>query len=264
MSIIYTPKGKAREYSPLAANFYNGCDHGCLYCYAPAIKRMTAEQYKEVSPRRDLIHQLERDCKKFHRSETQVLFNFMGDPYCKANEEHGLTSKALELFLEHKIPVVILTKGGERAFKDIGIIQQFGDNIKIGFTLTFNDEAKSQEWENGAASPQERIETMRKFKGRGVKTWASFEPVIDPKESLAIMRKSISVTDEYKVGKLNNYRGIDKGINWTDFLENVVKILREAKKPFYIKHDLRQVAPSVKLYGNEVLQDEFVIKNTFK
>ena len=29
----------------------------------------------------------------------------------------------------------------------------------------------------------------------------------------------------------------------------------------YIKHDLRQSAPDVKLYGNEVLHDEFVAKS---
>ena len=33
MSLIYEPKGKAREYSPLALNVYSGgCDHACRYC----------------------------------------------------------------------------------------------------------------------------------------------------------------------------------------------------------------------------------------
>ena len=36
MPIIYEPRGKAAEYSPLAANLYAGCGHGWLYCYAPA------------------------------------------------------------------------------------------------------------------------------------------------------------------------------------------------------------------------------------
>ena len=42
----------------------------------------------------------------------------------------------------------------------------------------------------------------------------------------------------------------------TDFLEKTVELLRSNKKSFYIKHDLRLAAPSVKLYGNEVLSDE--------
>ena len=71
MSIIYKPKGKAREYSPLAANFYNGCDHGCIYCYAPGIKKITREQYLSVSPRRDILHEIEKDCKKYAYSKSR-------------------------------------------------------------------------------------------------------------------------------------------------------------------------------------------------
>jgi DNA repair photolyase len=37
MTIIYEPTGKAREYSPLAANLYSGCDHNCDFCFVPSI-----------------------------------------------------------------------------------------------------------------------------------------------------------------------------------------------------------------------------------
>lgn len=30
---IYQPRGKAREYSPWACNFFNGCSNDCDYCY---------------------------------------------------------------------------------------------------------------------------------------------------------------------------------------------------------------------------------------
>ncbi|MFZ5453843.1 MAG: hypothetical protein ACOZF2_18480 [Thermodesulfobacteriota bacterium] len=39
MAIIYEPRGKAREYSPLAANLYRGYAHACVYCFAPQAAR---------------------------------------------------------------------------------------------------------------------------------------------------------------------------------------------------------------------------------
>jgi DNA repair photolyase len=265
LSIIYTPKGKAREYSPLAANFYEGCDHGCKYCYAPGIRRATRETYRNnVRPRRDILHEIEKDCKQYAYSNQQVLFNFMGDPYCKANNENKITRGALALMLDSHIPVAILTKGGNRALQDLDIIKRFENHIKLGATLTFYDEKKSKEWEPGAAIPAERLDMLRQFHAAGIKTWASFEPVVEPNESLKLIDASIKYVDEYKIGKLNNYGGIDKTIDWKDFLLKVVKKLRDAEKPFYIKYDLRQAAPSVKLYGNEVCPDEFGVAPWYK
>lgn len=261
MSIIYEPKGKAREYSPLAANFYDGCDHGCKYCYAPGIRRMTREEYRDkVSPRRDIIHEIEKDCRKYGRNTPQVLYNFMGDPYCKADEKYKITRESLKIMLDAHIPVAILTKGGNRALRDMDIIKKYKEHIKIGATLTFYDNEKSKEWEPGAASPQERIDALRTFKAAGIKTWASFEPVLDTAEALLLIKNTLNVVDEYKIGKVNNYGGMDKFMDWTSFLSDAVEILRNANRPFYIKHDLRQAAPSIKLFGNEVLPDEFALQ----
>ena len=256
-SIIYTPKGKAREYSPLAVNLYNGCNHGCKYCYVPRIRFWTREQFLKISPRKNILKDLEKDCKKYVGSKDQVFFSFMTDPYNEQEMELGLMRDSLKLMLKYKIPVTILTKSGDNVFRDIDVIKKFGPHIMLGASLTFADQEKSIKWEPYAATPRHRIEMLEKAKSEGIKTWVSIEPVIEPEESIKIIQDSMRHVDFFKIGKLNNFEGLDKKINWHEFLEMVVNLLRAHRKPFYIKEDLRKAAPEIKLYGNEVLMDEF-------
>lgn len=255
MSLIYEPQGKAREYSPLALNLYMGCTHGCKYCYVPRCCHKESESYWQKPDPRKAVYQLEKELQK-NRPTKQVLFSFIGDPYTEATDENKITRFALETLLKYKVPVAILTKGGKRCLKDLDIFKKYGEHIQVGATLTFDNDKDSLEWECGGATPDERLETLKILHENGIRTFASFEPVIIPEQSLSLMKKSLEFIDVYKVGKLNNYRGLDKTIDWTDFLEKTVDILRDAKKQFYIKHDLRISAPSVRLYGNEVLSDE--------
>ena len=256
MSMIYEPAGKAREYSPLALNVYLGCSHKCEYCYANAMARRNGNNcyFGNPSPRTKVLEALPKELKKCKRE--QVLLSFIGDAYCETTDDNALTRSVLEMLLEAKMPVAILTKGGKRCLKDLDLFKRFGEHIQIGATLTFDNEADSLKWESGAALPSERLETLKILHDNGIRTFVSFEPVIVPEQSLHLMEQSLDFVDVYKVGKLNNYRGLDKAINWTDFLEKTVKLLRENKKSFYIKHDLRLAAPTVRLYGNEVLADE--------
>jgi DNA repair photolyase len=261
MSIIYEPSGKAREYSPLALNIYLGCTHGCKYCYAPRCRHQRAEDYFQTpQPRNNIVEKLEMELKKAETPKEQVLLSFIGDVYCKTTDENEATRECLQLLLSYKVPVAILTKGGTRCLKDLDLFKQFGEHIQIGTTLTFDNDDDSNLWESGAAMPGERIEMLRTLHENGIKTFASFEPVIYPEQSLHLMDMLLNVVDVFKVGKLNNYKGIDKSINWESFLESSVELLRNARKPFYIKHDLRVAAPSVRLYGNEVLPDEHNVR----
>lgn len=260
MSMIYEPKGAAREYSPLALNLYLGCSHMCKYCYAPSCLQKSREVYFcKPEPRKNVIENLVKELKR-NRPTEQVLLSFVGDVYCETTDDNLLTRNVLEILLENKIPVAILTKGGKRCLLDIDLFKQFGEHIQIGTTLTFDNEKDSLEWESGAATPQERLETLKYLHDKGIKTFASFEPVIIPEQSINLIRQGLEFIDIYKIGKINNFQGLDKKINWTEFLKNCLDILRPAGKQLYIKHDLRIAAPSIKLYGNEVLQDEHNVK----
>lgn len=211
-------------------------------------------------PRNNIAEELEKYLTKAGNPNEQVLMSFIGDPYSETKDNNKATRDCLGILLRYKVPIAILTKGGERCLKDIDLFKKFGNHIQIGATLTFDNDADSKEWEPGAAMPKERINALRTLHGNGIKTFVSFEPVINPEQSLHLMEMSNEYVDVFKVGKINHNKAIEQSIDWTDFLQKTVNYLRKINKPFYIKHDLRIAAPSVKLYGNEVLQDEFNVK----
>jgi len=256
--MIYQPKGKAREYSPLALNYYKGCDHGCRYCYVPNIYRVARDSYIHVSQKDEVAKKLQKETVRYKLRGKQVLLCFAGDPYCEYDTKTGLTRSVLEILYQNKIPVAILTKGGTRILRDVDIIKRFGRHIKVGITLTFINPLKSKYWEPGAASPQDRIETLRILHELGIKTWVSLEPVIEPQQTVELIKATINFVEEYRIGKINNYQGVDKNINWSVFLKEVLQILRPRKKEIYVKNDLREAARNIDLYEYEMNMDMYL------
>lgn len=262
MNAIYEPKGKAREYSPLALNLYLQCSHGCKYCYGSSIMRKSKKDYFIIpNPRKNVLENLKKDLSRNIIKE-QVMLSFIGDVYSVTSDNNRTTRRALEMLNSYHVPVAILTKGGNRCLKDLDIFKAFGEHIQVGTTLTFLDESKSLEWEPGAAKPEERLSVLKKIHDEGIKTFVSFEPVINPEESIKLIERTLkdNSVDVYKIGKINNYNGFDKMINWNYFLENALKLLRGARKNVYIKRDLRMAANKISLYKSEIDQDAYNVK----
>jgi hypothetical protein len=62
MNAIYAPAGRAAEYSPLAVNLFTGCAHRCKYCYCPAIRHQTLDQWAaNPQPRPGILDALRKD-----------------------------------------------------------------------------------------------------------------------------------------------------------------------------------------------------------
>lgn len=118
-----------------------------------------------------------------------------------------MTLDALDVLADAKVPVAVLTKSGTGCLRGMDAFKRFGEHIMVGQPLTFSDEEDSASIEPGAASPQDRLAALKALHEEGIKTFASFEPVIDPEQSLKLMEASTGYIDVYKVGKINNWRG---------------------------------------------------------
>ncbi len=255
MQVIYEPKGKAREYSPLALNIYNGCDHLCKYCYVQT--SMGVNQFNGVKPRKDLLKAIESDCRN-NEITKQVLLSFTGDPYCNEDINIGLTRKVLEILLKYQIPVAILSKGGNRCLRDLDLFKQF-DNIKVGATLTFDNNEHSKYYEPGAANPDERFETLKILHEYKIKTFVSLEPVFSEEQTLNIINMTYPFVDHFKIGKLNHYK-VRKEVDWKSFLNNSVNLCLSLNKEFYIKEDLWAFNDSLDINNKYLNKDYLCLK----
>ncbi len=235
MSLIYEPKGRAGEYAQLALNIYQGCGHQCRYCYVQKMPGPAGNTWHQEPKARDnLIDRLSKELNSRSKALTApITLSFTSDAYQPIEAELGLTRRVITLLKHHGLRVEVLTKGGARACRDLDLL---GPEDAMAATLTFTDEKDSAEWEPGAAPPAERMEMLARAKEHGIRTWASFEPVIDPEQTFRLMREVAGVVDLYKVGKMN-YRGVP--VDWEDFAHRALDLLQELGVDYYIKKDLR-------------------------
>jgi len=235
MAFIYESKGKAKEYNPIALNIYRGCDHGCSYCYAPSVLRMKKDEFMNSAPRKDVVEGVRKEAHKWTGQE--ILLCFTTDPYQKIAESTGITRQVVRILVDAGVIPVILSKGGMRATADFDILKECITPAKFGTTLTFDNDKDSLEWEPNAATPLERIESLRLAKEAGLSTWVSCEPVIDPQQTLNLIKLSAPYVDMFKVGRWNHDARAN-AIDWKKFGTEVVDLLEKLGVNYYIKKDL--------------------------
>ena len=246
MNVIYEPKGRAREYAPLACNLYMGCTHGCKYCYAPSCMRKKPEEWHNAARARgeDVLALFEKDCAKLAKERAddasrRVLFCFLSDPYQPLESELHLTRRGIEVAARHGIKVDILTKGdGALIEQDLPLMLE--SQTHLGITLSFINDVSRREWEPMASTVQSRLNILRKAHEMGIYTWVSMEPVIIPDEALEVIRQAHSSVDFWKVGKLNHNKEVERSIDWPKFRDNAIALLESFGSEYYIKEDLRQ------------------------
>jgi DNA repair photolyase len=240
--VIYEPKGRAREYSALACNLYRGCSHGCLYCYAPGAQFVSREKWaSNVAPRNKIIEQLRLDAQELHGDRRSVLLCFLCDPYQPLDDEEKLTRDALQIFGGNNIRAQVLTKGGTRAARDFDLFSKH--HFIFGSTILFKNDRLRKKWEPHAASIENRVEAVREAHDKGIRTWISLEPVIDPKEALKVIEELHGTVDFWKIGKINHMSEVERQTDWAAFYAEVTKLLFEVGAQYYIKNDLVKFVP---------------------
>lgn len=235
-SVIYETTGRAREFNELALNHYAGCGHQCTYCYGAEVTHTERDKFTKHPRLRVTAADLEESAIRYeHYKETRpILLSFVTDPYQPLDVELQFTRAYISILKKHNLRVTILTKGGERSTRDLDLLTP---QDEYATTLTCFKNGDSTHWEPFAALPSARIQALKTAHERGIKTWVSFEPVIYPNHTIALLKETYRFVDHYKVGTMN-YHEHGKTINWHNFLKMIEEELRRLGKRYYIKKDL--------------------------
>jgi DNA repair photolyase len=213
-------------------------------CYVPSVLRMSRAEFDAgANPRPDFINLLTKDARKYQAAgiREQVMLSFTTDPYNPGDVERALTRQTIEVLKAHGLGFCTLTKGGSRALRDLDLFRP--DRDAFASTLTSLDPAVSLEWESGAALPDDRIATLKRFHDAGIFTWVSLEPVYDTEATLEIIEATHEFVDLYKIGRINYHR-LTKEIDWRDFAGRVVEMVSRLGAGHYIKKDLQPFLPA--------------------
>lgn len=237
---IYNPKGKAKEYGEWAVNIYNGCNHGCVYCYAPNMLRKSKEQFHgSVEPRPGIVKAVKKQLEKdFAEGGALIHLCFTCDPY-PADIDTTPTREIIKAIKDSGNHVQILTKGGMRAIRDFDLLDK-NDSFGVSHTTFHNWESKK--YEPYAALPEERLETIRLAHRLGIKTWVSCEPVYNMYHVFDLIVACGGI-DLFKIGKMNHItlESLElPPINWGEFGRECERLCKEYGRNYYIKEDLRK------------------------
>lgn len=244
---IYQPRGAAAEYGDLALNIYTGCPHRCYYCFAPGVLHQEREKFHaHVEPRPGIVEEVRKQLEKERITGKLIHLCFTCDPY-PTGFDSSATREIIKLLKEHGNHVQILTKGdGSRDF------DLLDDKDWYGITISCDGEL-AEIAEPRATPPATRLRVLQEAHERDIKTWVSFEPVIDPETIYWCIVSDFDLFDKVKVGKLN-YHPSD--IDWKTFGHTVENLLREAGCDYYIKDSLRAEMERGVTIGEETTKTE--------
>ncbi len=165
-------------------NPYQGCEHGCIYCFA-----RPAHAYLNLSPGLDfetrIFHKpglaalLAREisapryvCKVLHIGGNT-------DPYQPAERALRSTRAVLELLLERRHPLSIITKGA-LILRDLDLLRALAERrlVSVYVSITSLDAALKRSLEPRAASPRARLRVVSELTAAGVPVGVMMAPVI--------------------------------------------------------------------------------------
>lgn len=167
-----------------SANPYQGCEHGCSYCYA----RPTHEYHgygsgidfeSIVLVKRNAADLLRQTFQKDSWKGEPVMMSGNTDCYQPVERELRITRAMLEVCLEHRNPVGIITKNS-LVLRDLDLLSEMAGMglVHVNISLNSLDEELRRRMEPRTATVAQRLKAIEVLTGAGVPVHVLMAPVV--------------------------------------------------------------------------------------
>ena len=180
-------------------NPYQGCEHGCAYCYA----RPTHEYWgnnagldfeKVIYIKHNAPDLLQKFINGKTWRPTPISLSGNTDCYQPAERRYKLTRACLEVFLKHRHPVGIITKN-HLALRDLELLKALAELklVRVVVSMTTLSEGLRRVMEPRTSSVMKRLEMIRRLSEARIPVSVLMAPIIPSINSHEVLQMAKAV-----------------------------------------------------------------------
>jgi len=165
-------------------NPYQGCEHGCIYCYA-----RNAHEYwgysagldfeRKIIVKRNAATVLERQFNARGYQPQPIMLSGNTDCYQPVERKLGITRAILQVLLRYRHPVSIISKNN-LILRDLDILSQLASLglVHVAISLNSLDESLRQKMEPRTVTAKGRLHVIRRLSDAGIPVMVMCAPII--------------------------------------------------------------------------------------
>ena len=189
-------------------NPYQGCEHGCIYCYA----RNSHEYWgfsagkdfeRKILVKRNAVQLLEKKLRSRSWEATPIVLSGNTDCYQPIEKKFQITRNLLKTFLKYKHPVGIITKNS-LILRDLDIVKELAEDnlISVNLSITSLNEETRRLVEPRTATIKKRLQTLETLTSNNVPVRVMMAPIIPSINSHEILPlvKEVAERGAFAVG----------------------------------------------------------------
>jgi DNA repair photolyase len=191
-------------------NPYQGCEHGCSYCYArnthPYWNYNAGLDFERmILVKKNAPDLLRKELQKKNWLVSPIMLSGNTDCYQPIEKKLEITRNILKVLLEFKHPVGIITKNS-LIQRDIDILQEMtaSNLVNTVISITTLDEEIRRKMEPRTASAKKRLQTVEALAKAGIPVMVNIAPIIP----------GLNDTEIFSIAKAASEHGA-KAINYT-------------------------------------------------